>query len=608
MNPSNESPPAPRDSYLGWALATDFRYLPGRPAEGGARSVGLLIRWKSTKDAVTGREIAERHGVFVPRIYAGNKKIEPREIWSVLVPTDKIAAFVQDAGPHAERFELATPLGTAADKARGARILMKLKGKVLAGVLDDGCAFANSRLMSGGKPRVVWLWNQDPEAPGYALDDLSGPSPACAFGYGAQWAGQDLQDILQQENQSQERAYAAAGLAGLRRAAAHGPHVTDLLCGGEDWPIVFVQFPPDAINDPSGVWLHQYAVDGLNYIVECAGKATETIVVNLSWGPQTGPHDGMSVLEAEIDRLVKQVEAQGKKLIVSLAAGNSYSARAHAQFAYGQGASLQWIVPPDGQAPQFLEIWWPNGVNPADAKVTIKPPAGQATPVPLGESPNGAWHTSLGTAGASAMALLVVSPTEHSDPQQRGAHGAWTITFPPGQVTAAKDIHVYVARATQNMGARRRAKVSYLTDVKLEESRFVAADKRFDEAPGSAIRREGTLSGIATGELSLVATGYEYKDKRAAPYSSAGPTRGGARTNPDNACVTDRSAVVAGLRATGVRSGTTIRLVGTSMAAPQLARQIAKDAKAVLPGPNPDPPKRIGNGLVKPDDGLLGKQ
>ena len=206
-------------------------------------------------------------------------------------------------------------------------------------------------------------------------------------------------------------------------------------------------------------------------------------------------------------------------------------------------------------------------------------------------------------------ALLFVNPTEHSDPQQRASHGAWTIAVGPGQASVNGNVHIYVARATHNMGARRGAKASYLTDAGLEASRFVAADKRFDEAAGSTIRREGTLSGIATGASSLVASGYRYADQLATPYSSSGPTRG-TRTKPNNACVTDRSAIVAGVRATAVLSGTTVRLVGTSMAAPQLALQTVKNTKKTQPGPNPDPdpPKRIGQARLKPEDGVMGKQ
>ena len=381
--------------------------------------------------------------------------------------------------------------------------------------------------MSGSTPRVLWLWNQDPAAPGFKLDDISGPSPACNFGYGAQWSRQDLTDILQQEKGSEERAYAVAGLRGLKRAAAHGPHVTDLLVTDPkrrkaDWPIVFVQFPPAAINDPSGIWLHQYAVDGLNYIVECASSATKTIVVNLSWGPQTGPHDGTPGSKRRSIAWSSKLTERKETDRVARPAGNSYSARAHAQVDYNKGAegkaSLQWIVPPDGRTPQFLEIWWPNGVDPERANVTVAPPGGPAAPVPVGDSFTGKFSTSLLTVGASTMALLVVSPTEDKDPKQRGPHGAWTIAFASNPASVHGDIHIYVARTTHNMGARRRAKASYLTDAKLEDNRFVTPAKRFDEAPGSKIRREGTLSGIATGACSLVATGYCDRDKRAAPY------------------------------------------------------------------------------------------
>jgi hypothetical protein len=56
---------------------------------------------------------------------------------------------------------------------------------------------------------------------------------------------------------------------------------------------------------------------------------------------------------------------------------------------------------------------------------------------------------------------------------------------------------------------------------------------------------------------------------------------------PDRVRVTDESAVLFGLRAAGSRSGGTARLVGTSAAAPQLARIIANGEP--LPD-NPRPP------------------
>jgi hypothetical protein len=342
------------------------------------------------------------------------------------------------------------------------------------------------------------------------------------------------------------------------------------------------------------------------YILECVGAQTKTIAVNLSWGPQTGPHDGTSILEVAIDDLVADQKALGNDLFVTLAAGNSYGSRAHAQVDYQSGGNLNWMVPPDGRTPAFLEVWWPKGIPPSSARLRVTPPGGSTVEILPGQPwAQTNWYARLRKVGTSTKALLVVHPTEDRNPAFRGRHGKWTIEFKPGQASVKGDIHVYLARADHNMGARRRAKASYLTDAALVSSRFVPPDRRFDEAPGSAIRREGTLNGVATGARSVVAAGYRFSDARVAPYSSSGPTRG-PRTGPDYACVTDRSATVAGVRATGVRSGTTVRLVGTSMAAPQLARELAKASKAISPGPSL--PHRIGAGRLKPAKDLLHKE
>ncbi len=595
----------PHDDYLDWGLATEFRFLPGGARAAKSKSVGLLIQWKSPADAKKARSIADSHGVVVPEVYAGGKMSKVRQVWSVSVPVENAAAFVQAANPLATLMELSTPVSGPVSQPRVALEGLKSDSKILAAVLDDGCAFANSRFLSNGGPRTLWLWNQDPEAIGFPLDVVSGPSPACDFNYGGQWSQQDLKTLITQKK-SQELVYSAAGLAGLRRAAAHGAHVTDLLCGAEDWQFVFVQFPLAAIDDPSGLWLKRYALDGLMYIMECIGAQTKTIVVNLSWGPQTGPHDGTSILEVAIDDLVADQKALGNDLFVSLAAGNSYSSRAHAQVDYLGGGSLSWMVPPDGRTPAFLEIWWPNGIAPADARLRVAPPGSTAVDILPGQPwAQTNWYARLRKVGNSTKALLVVHPTEDRDPTFRGQHGKWTVEFKPGRANVKGDIHVYLARADHNMGARRRAKASYLTDAALAVSRFVPPDKRFDEAAGSVIRREGTLNGIATGAKSIVAAGYRFSDASVAPYSSSGPTRG-PRTGPDNACVTDRSAAVAGVRATGVRSGTTVRLMGTSMAAPQLARELANTSKAIAPGPNL--PHRIGAGRLKPAKDLLHKE
>lgn len=617
----SEQPPAGiRDAYLDWGIRTNFRFVPGQISGSTIRSVGLLIRWKSLEDAHNGGEIAKSFAVWVPRIYRGSKTTKIRLVWVVSMAADQVVPFLDAIEPLVARVELASPVSGLNLQPRVASVDLKPDHEILAAVLDDGCAFANARFMTtqAGKdtPRVLWLWNQNPEAPGFPLDAISGPSPDCDFNYGGQWCQDDLQQLID-NLKSQELAYAAAGLSGLRRSAAHGPHVMDLLAGREDWPMIFVQFPKAAIDDPSGVWLKNYVIDGLQYVIGCAGPKTKTIVANISWGPQTGPHNGLSELEAEIDKLVaEQLSAHGRTLIVSVPAGNSFSLRAHAEVSYKGGGSFEWILPPDGHSPAFLEIWWPNGVDATKTRLQIKPPGLQTIDIPpkIGTYSEGnRWSVDLSDIGGDAAATLTVQPTENSDSQFCGRHGEWIISFKPGAPAPGDDyVHVYLARATHNMGARRLAKASYLTDAELEGSRFVSPGKRFDEASHSLVRRGGTLNGMATGTESVVAAGYRLRDLKVAPYSSSGPSRprpAGARIGPNYACVTDVSEAVPGLRASGVRSGTTIRLVGTSMAAPQLARQLANGPNAAMPGLNPpNTPQRVGAGCLVPDKDVIHKE
>ena len=168
--------------------------------------------------------------------------------------------------------------------------------------------------------------------------------------------------------------------------------------------------------------------------------------------------------------------------------------------------------------------------------------------------------------------------------------GDWTIRVDGVGVNAK--VHAYVARSDPNMDVRSGARRSYFVDAEWErtrsaEARCKYADGEFDKA-GSLIHRHGTLNGIATASVPSVhvAGGYILSNGRKSPYSSAGPARGGPRIGPDYVLPCDESYALGGIRAGGNRSGAVFRLRGTSTAAPQLARQIAKLASG-LPFPPP---------------------
>ena len=179
--------------------------------------------------------------------------------------------------------------------------------------------------------------------------------------------------------------------------------------------------------------------------------------------------------------------------------------------------------------------------------------------------------------GSHTMWLLAVEST-----QVAAEHGDWKIKV--NGIAPGAQVHAYVARSDPNMGVRTGAKLSYFVDHEWEVTRSSEAncqyvDGEFDRT-GSLINPCGTLNGIATGTDPgvHVAGSYILANGRKSPYSSAGPARSGPlplRLGPDNALPGDESYALRGIRAGGNRSGSVFRLIGTSAAAPQLARHIA---------------------------------
>jgi len=209
------------------------------------------------------------------------------------------------------------------------------------------------------------------------------------------------------------------------------------------------------------------------------------------------------------------------------------------------------------------------------------------TPSPLS---GGTGDPASAAAKASAFALLEVGPTVAAPGIVANEHGDWTIKV--DGIPENAEVHAYVARSDPNMGVRTGAKRSRFVDPKWELTRsakasFTRVDGEFDKT-GSLIHRDGTLNGIATAKKHRVhvAGGYVLADGRKSTFSSEGPARRGHRVGPDFALPCDESYALGGIRAGGNRSGAVFRLTGTSVAAPQLARQVTKLARN-LPIPPP---------------------
>ena len=558
---------------------------------------------------------------------------------------------------------------------------------ILIGMLDDGCPFAAAqfrRTLQDGSTstRVRAIWDQDQERETVWVD------PNTAFGkelpdfrYGLEYRRHSepiggtpprhigLDDwtalhLTPAGGVDEDSCYANAQFERLASQHSHGAHVMDVLAGsvptssrigpskaGGDrrdppsWTpgnpandpacnadLVFVQFPKNCIDDATGVWLKSYVLDGIRYILSFADpNYTDHVIINLSYGPTTGPHDGTAELETALTALVSEYNGTHRKprLEIVLPAGNAFLSEDHVVFVNDDEepgeVEWTWRLPPDNTVLCFAEVWM-DDADARDVYVTLTSPSGvvytptPATPPPPGVDPPPAGVDVPLAWGNGTMFRLHVDHTSiapnHSaiDPVTRAAEsGDYTITITG--VPENAQIRAYVARTDPNMGVRTGAKRSYFVDPNWEQTRSAAASctrvhGEFDKT-GSLVRRDGTLNGIATAKRHRVrvAGGYILSDGRKSTYSSAGPARHGPRVGPNYVLPCDESYALQGIRAGGTRSGVVFRLIGTSVASPQLGRQVVKlvsglpfPVPADVPSPNDivEIEKRGGGDLEPP--------
>lgn len=416
----------------------------------------------------------------------------------------------------------------------------------------------------------------------------------------------------------------------LRGRVAHGTHVMDLACGprklddtlcarknaaaeSPSWkmaqddaskaPIIFVQLPMPTVQDTTlRHAMQQDVINALEYIIDACANDTE-IVVNLSWGTFAGPHTGTNLLEKKIDQLINLYD---KRLKVVIPAGNGYQTRTHANFelAIGQDIALQWHTQPDDSAECYIELWMEQG---AQLELDITPPYGGTTQnVKLGDvlaldyvsAFDGSTSAVMGVCynppiqgalGPGPGIVLALAPsTSLGNARTTAPHGVWKV-----KVTNAGNkstvVDGYIERNDDAAGTRRGTRQSYFEDVL-----YVRTDKKdttglsLPVAPTNIadtyIRREGVFNSLATGKKTIVAGGERHSDGKIAVYSPDSLDFNNTRRNrpgtPQDRKLklklktTEESRTLHGVRAAGTRSGSAVRIAGTSMAAPQVARDL----------------------------------
>jgi hypothetical protein len=372
-----------------------------------------------------------------------------------------------------------------------------------------------------------------------------------------------------------------------------------------DAQIIFVQLPMRTVQDTSGRnTMTTDVIDAFTYIINQCADDTQ-IVVNLSWGALAGPHDGTHLLEQYMDaliaheRLTHMVPAGGNRLQITMPAGNGYQSRTHATFALHPGQQsplVQWRIAPDDATESYVEIWLEQDMQ---VEVRISDPLGNTLvpPVRYGDVRNlagyhvsllpgnvlGAFYNDAGLAGQNGhCVLLAVAPTVSSDGTRVTApHGVWQLTVTNIGETAGV-VDAYIERDDVALGTRRGARQSYFEDINYDRQAKDDNKKVDLECPNplaAYVRREGVFNNISTGGLTEKAGGVRETDSEIAEYSphdffSALPKRPGTATLVQYYATTEESPTLHGVRAAGTRAASTVRLSGTSTAAPQIARDL----------------------------------
>lgn len=407
-------------------------------------------------------------------------------------------------------------------------------------------------------------------------------------------------------------------------AASHGAHVMELTARRIEDTLpnqrfALVQLSPASVLDTSAKRLDHNALQGVRWIMARSLLRTTIntgdrapLVINISFGSAAGPKDGSGFLEEALRHEVVRYEDWAKLLgfgvspmRVVLAFGNGYRDETVGLYdaAAGTSTSIQWRVQPDDRTASYLEIRAPLA---AAAKLTIKPPVGKAKRIgTIGENASSDIDVDgvvvgrvyregdeTSANGPRAKFVIALRPTRFPDQYEIPAPaGLWTVVV---EVAADARVTAQAQRDDTPTNYRPNGRQSYLTH---PDSRELDGEIRAYAMPATyaPVTRRGTHSeqisapsrqagagpfDAPDGGVYAVGAVYGRPWRDGCPpltrYSAAG-SEDPAWTNtaaPALSAVGEASHGLPGVLGSGVLTGSTSRLGGTSVAAPQVARAL----------------------------------
>jgi hypothetical protein len=514
------------------------------------------------------------------------------------------------------RWELGLPIRPTSGKSTSTTL--ELIDGTVAAVIDDYVVPTHPEFLDvKGKPRIRAVWDQGSTARSLARTNTFG------FSYGNQVLPQTL-------NQKQVNALPRPKL----RRAYHGTAVAGLFCGRTSFwqklnqfeplnlakpigsqdefvselPMLVVHLPAATVRDTSGRALGAHILDGLRYILDRCAK-TAKIVVNISYGGMAGAHDGTSILDQAIAELVKLMTPE--QLVVVFPVGNSREQQCHGRFNVKRNGKqeLKWNIPVDSRTPHFLEIWFPEAID-IKAHISLTGPQSSLA-VSLNQAqilmdPGrldvigmlGFYSETALSEKKKCVAFVALAPTAISQKRRSAPHGVWTITI-VNQGTAISNANVWIERNNLAPGQNTFGRQSKFVDPSYRKIGLLPGLAVDDPKANGYVRRTGTTNSRGTNLAIELIGGYRLSDRTLASYSSEGDSM--TVPGPLSLAPTEQSVTLRGLRVLAANPSDSVRMQGTSLAAPLWARYALN-----LFAQNKQPPRTatVNPASLLPDIGL----
>lgn len=502
----------------------------------------------------------------------------------------------------------------------------RLSGKVMV-IIDFGCPFAHQKFRVGNTSRVKYVWFQDSEALRNA-DELprvrwrEGNQSGTLFPYGRELCENKITKLIAANTTSanivdEAACYEALGYDLMREAATHGGHVMDVACGDpnplhqndtDDWltgtrcgaksqavehddasecEIIFIELPRAAVGDSSGGGMNAFLIDALRYVLHRTTEHAD-VVVNCSFGTNAGPHDGSSMLERAVHDTLQQRKFPKFNFVVP--AGNSFSSACHAAGRVSASHPLKFTldVPADKSTDTFIEIWYAGG---AALTVEVTQPFAGGPLGRIAANTLATWatpshrsvplctvvHVKDATPTSHMMLVVIAPPRPRDETLPEAAYGHWCL-----EVATTDESETVV-----DAWIERDDPIFDLPSDR--QSRFVVhapADAQ-DEYLSDTVTKFGTLNSYASAGNVFSAGAAIVPTKRFASVGAGGIepqmsvySSGGndlmrtALGKPEFVAYADDSLVLPGRNAAGSTARSVVRLNGTSVASPQIARNI----------------------------------